>query len=260
MKILVAENEDLTRVLHPLLTSQNYAVEVASNGQTAWELITVFDYDLLLLDVKLPQLDGISLCRCARAQGIQTPILLLTDSNDGHEKAIALDAGADDEVVTPFHAEELMARIRALLRRSSRAVQPVLVWGNLQLDPRSCEVTYQTQHLALTPKEYALLELFLRNHCRVFSCGMILDHLWTYKETPGEEAVRTHIKGLRQKLKKAGAPSDLVETVYGIGYRLKLEEVNREMLSLNRPLPLELSDRRRAQDALHPWQSEMECG
>jgi DNA-binding response OmpR family regulator len=260
MKILVVENEELARVLHHLLTQQNYAVEISTNGQTAWELINAFDYDLLLFDVVLPELDGIDLCRRVRAQGIQTPILLLTGSNNGHDKAVGLDAGADDEVVKPFDAEELMARVRALLRRSGKVTQPVLSWGSLRLDPRSCEVTYRTAQLSLTPKEYALLELFLRNHRRVFSCGMILEHLWAYKETPGEEAVRTHIKGLRQKLKAAGAPSDLVETVYGIGYRLKLEDSSRETLSINRQLQLELNERRRTQEVLHLWQTEVEYG
>lgn len=99
-----------------------------------------------------------------------------------------------------------------------------MTWGDLRLDPSSCDVTCGTQPISLTPKEYALLELFLRNRQRVFSCGMILEHLWSYEEMPGEEAVRTHIKGLRQKLKKVGLPNDVVETVYGIGYRLKLQE------------------------------------
>ncbi|MEO1375834.1 MAG: response regulator, partial [Cyanobacteria bacterium J06635_10] len=110
---------------------------------------------------------------------------------------------------------------RRLLRRGKVNLKPVLEWGALQLDPTSCEVIYKTEILSLTPQEYSLLELFLRNSRRVFSCGIILEHLWSYEDIPSEEAVRTHIKGLRMKLKAAGAPSDLIETVYGIGYRLK---------------------------------------
>ncbi|MCU0571146.1 MAG: response regulator, partial [Oculatellaceae cyanobacterium Prado106] len=195
-------------------------VEIANNGQLGWEMVQAFEYDLLLLDVLLPQLDGISFCKQVRSQGYQMPILLLTGLADHHDKALGLDAGADDYVVKPFDPEELTARIRALLRRVSSSLQPLLEWGNLQLDPISCEVQYANHLLSLTPKEYALLELFLRNHRRVFSCGDILEHLWAYEDVPGEEAVRTHIKGLRQKLKAAGAP-DVVETVYGIGYRLR---------------------------------------
>jgi DNA-binding response OmpR family regulator/HPt (histidine-containing phosphotransfer) domain-containing protein len=222
MRILIVEDDELTaQALVPILTHQNHVVEIAVNGETAWDLIKTFNYDLMLLDVAVPDVDGVSLCRRIRARGLQTPILLLTDHDSCHEKAIGLDAGADDYVVKPFDAEELVARVRALLRRGTISSQPVLEWGLLQLDPSSCEVTYNDQPLLLTPKEYALLELFLRNSRRVFSCGVILEHLWAYEETPGEEAVRTHIKGLRQKLKAAGAPGDLIETVYGIGYRLK---------------------------------------
>ncbi|MBD2434673.1 MULTISPECIES: response regulator [Fischerella] len=222
MKILIVEDDELVaHVLAAVLTNYNYAVEEAFNGQAAWDLIQTFDYDLILLDVILPEIDGITLCRQIRARGLQMPILLLTGCDSSHEKAIGLNAGADDYLVKPFDEEELVARIRALLRRGGAISQPVLEWGNLQLDPTSCEVTYAGELLPLTPKEYALLELFLRNSRRVFSCGMILEHLWSYEDIPGEEAVRTHIKGLRHKLKAVGAPGDLIETVYGIGYRLK---------------------------------------
>ncbi|TAF04334.1 MAG: response regulator [Nostocales cyanobacterium] len=222
MKILVIEDDELNAyALTAVLTDQNYAVEVANDGDAAWDLVETYDYDLILLDVKLPKLDGISLCKKIRSSGRQVPILLLTGCDSSHDKAIGLDAGADDYVVKPFDQEELVARVRALFRRGSMTSQPILEWGNLRLDPSSCEVIYHQNLLSLTPKEYALLELLMRNNRRVFSCGMILEHLWSYEDTPGEEAVRTHIKGLRMKLRTVGAPHDLVETVYGIGYRLK---------------------------------------
>lgn len=224
MKILVIEDDEfIADALTTILTGQNYAVEVAADGQLGWDLIEAFDYDLVLLDVMLPKLDGISLCRQIRAKGLQMPILLLTAEDSSHGKAIGLDAGADDYVVKPFNQEELVARVRALFRRGGPVVQPVLQWGDLRLDPSSYKVSYGDKPLLLTPKEYALLELFLRNTRRVFSCSMILEHLWAYEEMPGEEAVRTHIKGLRYKLKAAGLLGDVVETVYGIGYRLKPE-------------------------------------
>ncbi|TAE59982.1 MAG: response regulator [Nostocales cyanobacterium] len=225
MKILVIEDDQLNvYALTTILTEQNYAVEIANDGDAAWDLIDTYDYDLILLDIMLPKLDGISLCKKIRNSGRQVPILLLTGCDSSRDKAIGLDAGADDYVVKPFDPEELVARVRALLRRGSIASQPVLECGNLRLDPSSCEVTYYKHLISLTPKEYALLELFMRNNRRVFSCGMILEHLWSYEDTPGEEAVRTHIKGLRMKLKSVGAPHDLIETVYGIGYRLKPQE------------------------------------
>ena len=225
MKILVVEDDELVAdVLAVVLSNQNYAVETANDGDRAWDLIEAFNYDLILSDVMLPGVDGISLCRKIRSRGLQVPILLLTGCDNSHDKAVGLDAGADDYLVKPFDSEELLARVRALLRRGEVTSQPVLEWGELRLDPTSCEVSYRTEILSLTPKEYALLELFLRNSRRVFSCGMILEHLWSYDDTPGEEAVRTHIKGLRHKLKTVGASGDLVETVYGIGYRLKPQQ------------------------------------
>ncbi|MBF2063126.1 MAG: response regulator [Calothrix sp. C42_A2020_038] len=227
MKILVVEDDPLVReALTAILTYQNYAVETAADGKAAKDLIETYDYDLILLDVILPKLDGISLCRQIRDLGLLTPILLLTGRDSSHEKAVGLNAGADDYLVKPFDEEELIARIHALLRRGTVS-QPILTVGELRLDPTSCKVTYCNKTLNLTPKEYALVELFMRNSKRVFSCGMILEHLWSYEEVPGEEAVRTHIKGLRQKLKAAGAPNDLIETVYGIGYRLKLLQDSR---------------------------------
>lgn len=226
MRILIVEDDEfIAKALYSILSNQNYAVEIATDGQAAKELVEAFDYDLLLLDVIIPKLDGISLCKQLRHSGYQMPILLLTGRDSSHDKAIGLDAGADDYVVKPFDAEELVARIRALLRRGGTTVLPTLEKGGLRLDPTSFEVTYQTRPVQLTPKEYALLELFLRNSRRVFSCSAILDHLWSFDETPGEDAVRTHIKGLRQKLKAVGAPADLIETVYGIGYRLRTQAV-----------------------------------
>jgi diguanylate cyclase (GGDEF)-like protein len=222
MKILVVEDDEfVSETLTTMLAHHNYAVEAAIDGEMALELVDAFDYDLIVLDIVLPKLDGIQVCQAVRSRGHHMPILLLTGRDSSHDKAIGLDAGADDCMVKPFDEEELVARIRALLRRAGATTQPLLEWGNLTLDPSTCEVFYSGTLLNLTPKEYALLELFLRNSRRVFSCGAILEHLWVYEEAPGEEAVRTHIKGLRQKLKAAGAGSDFIETVYGIGYRLK---------------------------------------
>jgi diguanylate cyclase (GGDEF)-like protein len=232
MRILVVEDDELTaQALAAILTAHCYAVEVATTGAAGLELLDSFEYDLLILDVQLPIVDGIEICRQVRALGQniepersaqQIPILMLTGRDSHHDRALGLDAGADDYVVKPFDEEELVARIRALLRRGGSSTTALLEWGELKLNPSTREVTYRAKPLTLTPKEYGLLELFLRNSRRVFSCGSILDHLWTYEDTPGEEAVRTHIKGLRQKIKAVGAPSDLVETVYGVGYRLRL--------------------------------------
>ncbi len=219
--LLVDDDQYLAGVLRKNLAEQHYAVDVAMDGEAGWEYGSTFAYDLILLDVMLPKLDGVSLCQRLRDRGYRMPILLLTARDSSTDKVKGLDAGADDYVVKPFDVEELIARVRALLRRESDTMPPVLRWGSLSLNPSTCEVNYLEQPLHLTPKEYAFLELFLRRSHRVFSLSEILDKLWSSEELPGEDAVRTHVKGLRQKLKAVGAPPDLIETVYGIGYRLK---------------------------------------
>jgi len=222
MKILMIEDDErLTEAVAEDLTDQNYTVEVTGDGLTGWELANAFHYDLILLDIMLPRIDGLVLCERLRSRGKTTPILMLTARDTTTDKVIGLDAGADDYLVKPFELKELAARTRALLRRGQNDFSPTLTWGELTLDPSRCEATYQESVLFLTPKEYRLLELFLRNGSRVFTRSQILDHLWAFESCPEEDTVRAHIKGLRQKLKLAGAPSDLIETVYGLGYRLK---------------------------------------
>lgn len=186
-----------------------------------WTYGSTFNYDLIVLDIMLPKLDGISLCRRFRAEGYTTPILLLTAQDTSTAKVNGLDAGADDYVVKPFDVAELSARIRALLRRSSVSPLPLLTWGDLLLNPSSCEVTYNGQPLTLTTKEYELLELFMRESQHVFSTDEILGRLWSSEEFPSEATVRSHIRRVRHKLLTAGAPPDFIATVHGRGYFLK---------------------------------------
>jgi DNA-binding response OmpR family regulator len=221
MRILVVEDDPgIAFLLETLLASNKYVVDVATDGQAGLDLSNAYEYDAIVLDVTLPKQDGIGVCREIRAQGNTVPILLLTSLDSPADRTKGLDAGADDYLGKPFDRDELLARLRALLRRAHAPSVPILSWGNLHLDPVSTTVTFGDRLVPVTPKEYALLELFLRNSKRVFSCNAILDHLWSY-ETPGEDTIRTHIKGLRQKLKQVGAAADFLETVYGIGYRLK---------------------------------------
>ncbi|NJP09558.1 MAG: response regulator [Leptolyngbyaceae cyanobacterium RU_5_1] len=222
MRVLLVEDDKLTaRALEKILTEQHYVVDVATDGQVGWEFVEAFTYDLILLDILLPRLDGIRFCHRLRAKDCHTPVLLLTAQSSSNDRVMGLDAGADDYVVKPFEPQELLARIRVLLRRKSSPRPMVLEWLNLRLDPGTCEVTYNNCPVYLTPKEYRLLEFFLRNHQRVFSRSAILAHLWSCEEPPGEETVTVHIKELRQKLKQSGAPADFIQTVYGQGYRLK---------------------------------------
>ncbi len=219
--LLVDDDELLMEALATDLIANHYAVDVATSGEMGWEFIRLFNYNLVVLDLNLPDIDGIALCQKLRTQNYKMPILLLTASDEQQDKVRGLDAGADDYVVKPFDFQELTARIRALLRRDSQNILPILRWDDLTLDPKTCEVKYQAETLSLTPKEYALLELFLRYPKQVFSPGAIIESLWAGEDPPGEESVRTHIKGLRQKFQAVGMAKDTVQTVYGIGYRLK---------------------------------------
>ncbi|MEM9449916.1 MAG: response regulator [Cyanobacteria bacterium P01_E01_bin.6] len=226
MRVLLVDDDDaLAATLMHQLTAQNYIVDRVTDGETGWVYGSTFDYDLVVLDWVLPQLDGIQLCQRLRNQGYGVPILLLTAKNEQTDKLKGLEAGADDYVVKPFDIAELLARIRALLRRNLTESAPILSWGNLCLDPVSCKVTYQGQQVALTAKEYSLLELFLRHSQQVFSASTLLDRMWSSEEFPSEATVRSHIRGLRRKLKTAGGGVDLIETVHGLGYRLKSQSL-----------------------------------
>lgn len=222
MKILLVEDDETTvDILAQELKTYHYTVETALDGQIGLELAQAYHYDLVVLDIMLPNLDGISICRQLRSQGSQMPILMLSGKEGSSDRVIGLEAGADDYVVKPYELSELIARIQALLRRGNSTLTKVLTWEKLQLYPDAYQVTYDGTLLHLTPKEYSILELFLRNPQRIFSRSTILDHIWPSGEFPQEEAVSTQIKGLRQKLKTAGMNTNLIETVYGLGYRLK---------------------------------------
>ncbi len=219
--LLVEDNTPLAQGVADAIAAQLYIVDIVGDGEAAWEHIRTIEYDLILLDLMLPKLDGLSLCKRLRSHGIQTPILMLTARDTSIEKVTGLDVGADDYMVKPFDLPELLARIRALLRRGDSASLPTLAWGSLRLDPSAYQVSYEEQILHLTPKEYSILELFMRNGRRVLSRSLIIDHVWSFDNPPTESTVKAHIKSLRHKLKAVGAPGDLIQTVHSVGYCLK---------------------------------------
>jgi len=231
MRILVVEDDvQLAEMLMEALTDRQYVVDVAQDGEEAWDCIKVLEYDLVVLDITLPKLDGVSFCQRLRSPMVGVspsrnstiPILMLTARDTLGDKITGLDAGADDYMVKPFEMPELMARVRALLRRNSAATScPDFGWGSLRLNPSTYEVTYANQPLHLTPKEFALLELMVSSGRRVLSRAGIIERIWSLDDPPSEETVKSHIKSLRYKLKDAGAPDDFIETVHGLGYRLK---------------------------------------
>ena len=225
MRILLVEDDHALRsLLTRRLRAENYAVDAVSDGHQGWEYASTYDYDLLILDVLLPQMDGVSLCKTLRAQGETLPILLLTAQSSRDAKLTGWEAGADDYVVKPFDEAELIARIRALLRRSTDNPLPILTWDNLWINTNTSEVTYGGEALSLTAKEYALLEMMVRDSQHVFSNEEIIESLWASEEFPSESTIRSHIRRLRRKLGTVGAPTDLIATSHGRGYYLKPPE------------------------------------
>jgi DNA-binding response OmpR family regulator/HPt (histidine-containing phosphotransfer) domain-containing protein len=243
MKILLVEDdESLIAILTRSLTTHNYVVDAVKDGEAGWNYGSTFEYDLIVLDIQLPKLDGISLCQRLRGEGFTTPILLLTAQDTSTAKVQGLDAGADDYVVKPFDVAELIARIRALLRRSSSNPLPLMAWGDLLLNPSTCEVTYNSHLLTLTTKEYRLLEILLWDSQHVFSTEEILDRLWSSEEFPAESTVRSHIRRLRHKLVDAGAPPDFIATVHGRGYYLKAPEASLQTLATHQDIQIATLD------------------
>jgi DNA-binding response OmpR family regulator len=231
IKILLIEDDGwLSATLAKVLEANHYGFDRANDGQVGLDLAAAIEYDLILLDVQVPKLDGISLCRQLRSQGYHKPILLMTAKDSDAEVVALFAAGADDYVSKPCATELLLARIRTLLRRS-KALSPggytqnsaanTLTWGYLCLDLESGRVTFCEQIISLTATEYNLLELLLRNPDRIFSRSAILDRLWGFDEAPTDRAIITHIKDVRKKLKAGGLTEEIIETVYGMGYRLK---------------------------------------
>ncbi|WP_031292119.1 response regulator [Leptolyngbya sp. Heron Island J] len=256
MKFLLVEDDNqFAEALVEVLADHRYLVDRATNGEMGREMAKAFPYDLLLLDWMLPKIDGIKVCQELRATGNGTPIILMTARDTGTDKVAGLDAGADDYLVKPFGFEELLARIRALLRRSEGNASPILQWGELQLDPRSAEVSYRHVPIALTRKEYLLLELFLRNPSRIFSLDDLLDKIWSFEKAPHVNAVRTQVKGLRKKCKQAGL-NNVIETVYGLGYRLAAANLTKQLKQHTNHQTMAASSRVDSQlDLTALWQS-----
>ena len=219
MRILLVEDDEyISKPVAKDIRHQGHVVDVASDGVSGWEYAQTVEYDLILLDLMLPRMDGISLCKQLRASGCKTHILMLTARDTIPDRVLGLDTGADDYLVKPFDLEELAARIRALSRRVVEMHQTVIVQGLLELNLNTHTIAYGGQPLSLTPKEYVILECFLRNPTQVFTRANLLYKLWDLDKLSGEETVRTHITNIRRKLKAAGGSEDLIQTVYGVGY------------------------------------------
>jgi len=228
MRLLVVEDDQtLCHALLALLGRWGYAATAAGDGPTALDLVAEACFDLVLLDLGLPGCDGLEVCRRLRQRaGHQPLVMMLTARDASADKVIGLDQGADDYVVKPFDPPVLQARLRALLRRSQRPLHDTLHWGPLRLTPGQTNLQIGEKVLDLTRKEALLLETLLRAEGRSCSKGQLLDASSTGPREVGEETIKAHMRNLRAKLCTAGCPPDLVQTIYGLGYRLNPSHIH----------------------------------
>ena len=224
-KLLVVEDdENLVKELEELLGKEQHTVDTAGDGISAQEMLQNFVYELVVLDVNIPEMNGIDLCAWFRQNGGATPVLMLTGMSSISDKERGLDSGADDYLTKPFAFAELLARLRALLRRSHSQATPHLCIADLELDPVAHKVWRQGQEISLTNKEYALLEYLMRNAGRVLTRTAITEHVWDIHYEAVTNFVDVHIKSLRSKMDRDFSPQ-LIHTVRGAGYVLKIPEI-----------------------------------
>ena len=221
MKILVVDDEPAVREsLRRALQLEGYEVDLAGDGQEALESMRSNGVDAMILDVSMPRLDGLETCRRLRSAGSALPVLMLTARDEVSDRVAGLDAGADDYVVKPFALEELLARLRALLRRAAPTDGDVLRFADLELDPATRDVTRSGDRIELTRTEFSLLELFLRNPRQVLTRSIIFERVWGYDFGFGSNSLDVYIGSLRRKTEQGGKPR-LIQTVRGVGYTLR---------------------------------------
>lgn len=222
MRLLLAEDEeDLASAIQRRLREEGYAVDCVADGEEALAAVASVEYDGILLDLRLPGVSGLEVLRTLRRRGKETPVLILTALGALEDRVEGLDAGADDYLVKPFAFAELLARVRALLRRRGAGPRsPLLEAGPLRMDTVRREVTVRGEHVYLTAKEFALLHYFLANPDRVLTRSQIAEHVWDYDYTGMSNVVDVYVGYLRKKLAEKGVQGR-IETVRGVGYRLR---------------------------------------
>jgi two-component system OmpR family response regulator len=221
MRILVAEDElKMASLLARGLTEEGHAVDVERTGSGALRMARAVEYDAVVLDLMLPELDGVQVCRQLREAGVWTPVLMLTARDGVDDRVAGLDAGADDYLVKPFSFAELLARLRALVRRGAGERPSVLEVGDLRLDPATRQAWRDTTELRLSAKEFALLETFMRRPGQVLSRYQLLEHAWDYAYENRSNVVDVYVRYLRDKIDRPFG-RDSLETVRGVGYRLR---------------------------------------
>ena len=221
MRVLLIEDDiAISRLLKEGLEDESYAVDVAHDGSEGYRTAAADEYDVIILDIMLPEMNGYEVCRALRNDGNKTPILMLTARDAEHDIVEGLDAGADDYLAKPFSFDVLLARIRALLRRPNEKLEEILQVGDLKLDPSSKKVTRASQEINLTAKEYGVMEYLMRNKGKVLSKEQIISHVWDFDADVLPNNVELFIMFLRRKIDKP-FKSKLIHTVSGFGYKLE---------------------------------------
>ena len=221
MRVLLIEDDvTIARLLKEGLEDESYAVDVANDGSEGYRTAVADDYDVIILDIMLPGMNGYEVCRALRNDGNKTPILMLTARDTERDIVEGLDTGADDYLAKPFSFDVLLARIRALLRRPNEKLEEILQVGDLKLDPSSKKVTRASQEINLTAKEYGVLEYLMRNKGKVLSKEQIISHVWDFDADVLPNNVELFIMFLRQKIDNP-FKSKLIHTVSGFGYKLE---------------------------------------
>ncbi|HLI95767.1 MAG TPA: response regulator transcription factor [Candidatus Baltobacteraceae bacterium] len=221
MRILVIEdNARVAGAVRAMLERRKYAVDVAPDGDTGLDHLLRQTYDAAIVDIVLPNRDGFAIAAAARTNGIQTPLLMLTARDAVEDRVRGLDSGADDYLVKPFEEEELVARVRALLRRADRPVKDLLRSGDLAVDVSARQASYAGKNIPLGLTEFRMLEFFARNAGLVLSREHLLERVWEYEFDGSSNIVDVYVSQLRRKLKRAGA-GDVIKTVWGVGYRFQ---------------------------------------
>ena len=224
MRILIVEDEvKLAALLRRGLTEESHAADVAATGEDALWMARSTDYDAIVLDLMLPGVDGLEVCRRLRADGVWSPVLMLTARDALEDRIGGLDAGADDYLTKPFAFAELLARLRALARRGAPERPTVIAVGDLVLDPATLRVRRGEAEIELSPKEFALLETFMRRPGRVLSRFELLEHAWDYEYENRSNVVDVYVRYLREKIDRPFGRESL-ETVRGAGYRLRTDD------------------------------------
>ena len=223
MRILVVEDEKkVASFIKKGLEEEGYAVDVAADGEEGLAMALTGVHDLIILDIRLPKMDGLRVLQELRRDSVSVPVLLLTVRATIEDKVLGLDAGADDYLTKPFAFQELVARVRALLRRRAEAEPTVLRVGDLRLDPARRTVTRGGETIDLTPREFALLDYFMRNPDRVLTRTMIAEHVWDYSFDTATNVIDVYVNYLRRKVDADREPK-LLRTIRGVGYVLKAE-------------------------------------